>query len=44
VLTSVAAGIVAGRTVRNTIAIPSEDPVAAAVARSLGRRASEGDA
>jgi hypothetical protein len=44
VFTSVAAGIVAGRAVRNAIAIPSDDPVAAAVARSLERRASEGGA
>lgn len=44
VLTSVAAGIVAGRAVRNAVAIPSDDPVAAAVARSLERRTSGKDA
>jgi hypothetical protein len=44
VLTSVAAGLVAGRTVGDAVAVPADDAVAAAVARSLKARASGEDA
>jgi hypothetical protein len=44
VLTSVAAGLVAGRRLRNVAAIPANDPVAAAIARSLMQRGPAGGA